>query len=115
VSWILPHAVSNAILDVAFAEVEPPIAVNLVHPKPIAWKTLMQPVADAIFELNITSNPIPLAPFSEWLEKLESSAKDSSEETIKRIVSVSFRLDGTFSHLVWYYSLLSSFSTSCVS
>jgi hypothetical protein len=69
-----------------------------VHPKPVAWKTLMQPVADAISELNITSNPIPLAPFSEWLEKLESSAKDSSEETIKRIVSVSFRLNGTFSH-----------------
>jgi hypothetical protein len=50
----------------------------------------MQPVADRIFELKITSNPIPLAPFSEWLEKLESSTKDASEETIKRIVSVSF-------------------------
>jgi hypothetical protein len=48
----------------------------------------MQPVADRIFELKITSNPIPLTPFSEWLEKLESSAKDASEETIKRIVSV---------------------------
>jgi hypothetical protein len=75
---------------VAFAKVEPPIAVNLVHPRPIAWKTLMQPVADRILELKITSNSIPLVPFSEWLEKLESSTKDASEETIKHIVSVSF-------------------------
>ncbi|KAJ8579549.1 hypothetical protein M405DRAFT_870173 [Rhizopogon salebrosus TDB-379] len=65
VSWIPPHVVSNVILDVAFVEVEPPIAVNLVYPRPIAWKTLMQPVADRISELKITSNPIPLAPFSE--------------------------------------------------
>jgi hypothetical protein len=100
---------------VAFAEAEPPIAVNLVHPRPIAWKTLMQPVADRIFELKITSNPIALAPFSDWLEKLESSAKDASEETIKRIVCV-FRWPGKiFPHLVFDFSLLSNSLTSCVS
>ncbi|KAG0703313.1 putative aminoadipate reductase [Suillus ampliporus] len=74
-SWIPPHAVSNAILDVAFAEEEPPIAVNL-------------PVADAIVKHNVTSDPLPLVPFSEWLEKLESSAKDLSEENIKRIPAI---------------------------
>ena len=72
----------------AFAEAEPPTAVNLVHPRPVAWKILMQPVVDRIFKLNITSNPMPLAPFSDWLEKLESSAKNASEETIKRIVII---------------------------
>jgi len=72
----------------------------------------MRPVADAIFEHKITSNPLPLVPFSEWLEKLELSAKDGSEETINRIVSC-LMLTGTFSHLL--YSLLSNFSDSCVS
>ncbi|OAX30945.1 hypothetical protein K503DRAFT_870821 [Rhizopogon vinicolor AM-OR11-026] len=87
-SWIPPHAVSNAILDVAFAEQEPPIAVNLVHPRPIAWKTLMQPIADTIVERKITSNPLPLVPFSEWFVKLESSAKGASEDTMKRIPAI---------------------------
>ncbi|KAG1799974.1 putative aminoadipate reductase, partial [Suillus variegatus] len=88
VSWIPPHAVSNAILDVAFAEEVPPIAVNLVHPRPTAWKTLMQPITDALVERKVTNYPLPLVPFSEWLEKLESSAKDLSEETMERIPAI---------------------------
>ncbi|KAG1779119.1 putative aminoadipate reductase [Suillus placidus] len=88
VSWIPPHAISNAILDVAFAEEEPPIAVNLVHPRPIAWKTLIQSVADALVERKVTSYPLPLVSFPEWLGKLELSAKDLSEETMKRIPAI---------------------------
>ncbi|OAX31791.1 putative aminoadipate reductase [Rhizopogon vinicolor AM-OR11-026] len=87
-SWIPPHVVSNAILDVAFAEQEPPIAVNLVHPRPIAWKTLMQPIADTMVECKITSTSLPLVPFSEWFGKLESSAKGASEDTMKRIPAI---------------------------
>ncbi|KAG2046459.1 hypothetical protein BDR06DRAFT_1037076 [Suillus hirtellus] len=79
VSWIPPHAISNAVLDVAFAEEEPPIVVNLVHPRPTTWKTLMQPIMDALVECKVTSYLLPLMPFSEWLEKLKSSAKDLSE------------------------------------
>ncbi|KAG1790286.1 putative aminoadipate reductase [Suillus plorans] len=88
VSWIPPQAASNAFLDVAFAEEEPPIAVNLVHPRPTAWKTLMQPIADALVERKVTSYPLPLVPFSEWLEKLESSAKDLSQENMERIPAI---------------------------
>ncbi|KAG1835183.1 putative aminoadipate reductase [Suillus variegatus] len=88
VSWIPPHAISNAILDVAFAEEEPSIVVNLVHPKPTAWKALIQPIADALVERKVTSHPLPLVPFSEWFERLESSAKDLNEETMKRIPAI---------------------------
>ncbi|KAG1733502.1 putative aminoadipate reductase [Suillus lakei] len=87
-TWIPPHAVSNAILDVAFAEEEPPIVVNLVHPRPIAWEAVMRPVAHAIAEHKFTSVPLPLVPFSVWLEKLESSAKDAREENTKRIPAI---------------------------
>ncbi|KAG2140138.1 putative aminoadipate reductase [Suillus clintonianus] len=87
-SWIPPHAVSNTILDVAFAEEEPPIAVNVVHPRPTAWRTLIQPVADALVERKVVSNPLLLVSFSAWLEMLELSAKDMSEENIKRIPAI---------------------------
>lgn len=87
-SWIPTDAASNAILDVAFAEEEPPIVMNLVHPRPVAWGTLMRPVADAIFERRITSVPLPLIPFLEWFEKVESSAKNASKANIKRIPAI---------------------------
>ncbi|KAG2361461.1 putative aminoadipate reductase, partial [Suillus spraguei] len=88
VSWIPPHAISNAILDVAFAEEEPPIVMNLVHPRPVVWRALIEPIADALVERKVTSHPLPLVPFSEWLEKLELSAKDLNEETMKRIPAI---------------------------
>lgn len=61
----------------------------------------MRPVADAIFERKITSAPLPLIPFSEWFEKVESSAKNASEANIKRVVSV-------FHFLTEYYLTWSS-------
>jgi hypothetical protein len=54
---------------------------------------------------------MPLVPFSEWPEQLESSAEDTSEENFKRIVRVFQWLNGTFSYLVFRCSLLSSLST----
>ncbi|KAJ8587737.1 NAD(P)-binding protein [Rhizopogon salebrosus TDB-379] len=63
--WLPPYAISSAILDVAFAEERPPIAVNL-----------------------ITGGLLPLVPFSEWLEKLDLSAKDANEENINRIPAI---------------------------
>jgi hypothetical protein len=72
----------------------------------------MQPIADAMFDLKITSELLPLIPFSEWLEKLDLSAKDANEENINRIVSVLQCLNGMFSHSIFYYSLLSNLSTT---
>jgi len=73
---------------VAFAEEEPPVVVNIVHPRPTAWNGLVQSIADAMFERKITGILLPLIPFSEWLEKLERSGKNTSEENIKRVVRV---------------------------
>ncbi|OAX31416.1 hypothetical protein K503DRAFT_672245, partial [Rhizopogon vinicolor AM-OR11-026] len=57
------HAISNSIL--ACAEEEPPIAINLVHPRPTPWTMLMRPVADVVFEHKITRDPLHLIPFLE--------------------------------------------------
>jgi hypothetical protein len=72
----------------------------------------MQPIADAMFDLKITGELLPLIPFSEWLEKLDLSAKDANEENINRIVSVLQCLNVMFSHLIFHYSLLSNLSTT---
>jgi hypothetical protein len=86
-SWLPPHAVSDAILDVAFADEKPPLAVNLVHPRPIAWKNLMQPMRDAVYQKDLTSSLLPLIPFSQWVTRLDACAVDTHEANIRRVVS----------------------------
>jgi hypothetical protein len=66
-----------------------------------------------MFERKITGDHelLSLVLFSEWIDLV---VEDASEENIKRIVRVFQWLHGTFSHLVFRYSLLSNLLTSCI-
>jgi len=86
-AWLPTDAVSGAILDVAFSEDDPPIAVNMVHPRPVEWTALMKPISDALFAKRITKEPLPLIPAAEWYHTLEKHALNVSEEKMKRVVS----------------------------
>ncbi|KAH7928011.1 putative aminoadipate reductase [Leucogyrophana mollusca] len=88
VAWLPPHAVSNAILDVAFSQEQPPIAINLVHPRPVEWTAVMKPVGDALLRKAVSSEAVPLVPFKEWFARLEARAQDTSEENIRRIPAI---------------------------
>lgn len=89
-AWLPVDAVSGAILDVAFSEDErPPIVVNLVHPRPVEWTALVEPIRDALFAKSVTMKPLPLVPTAEWYQCLERYAVDANEETMKRVVSPS--------------------------
>ncbi|KIJ61725.1 hypothetical protein HYDPIDRAFT_158984 [Hydnomerulius pinastri MD-312] len=87
-SWLPPHAVSDAILDVAFAEDEPPITVNLVHPRPVEWACLMKPISVALQQKNLTPLLLPLVSFGEWVERLEKYATESNEDNIRRVPAI---------------------------
>jgi len=87
VAWLPTDAVSGAILDVALGKDKPPIAINVVHPRPVEWEALMKPISDALFAKNITREPLPLIPSAEWYHRLEKHAVNANEETIKRVVS----------------------------
>lgn len=74
-------AVANIILDlVVLPQPEPPL-VNVVHPRPIAWDTVFKLINDAI------GANLPAVPYAEWLSKLEAHDKDSSTQTLQKIVS----------------------------
>ena len=88
VAWLPTDAVSGAILDVALGEDEPPILINVVHPRPVEWEALMKPISDALFAKNITREPLPLVPSAEWYRRLEKLAVNANEETIRRVVSL---------------------------
>ena len=72
-------------LDVAFADEELPIAVNLVHPRPIAWESLMEPIREAVYQKHhLTSSLLPLIPFSQWVARLDACAVEAN---MRRVVS----------------------------
>ena len=86
VAWLPTDAVSGAILDVALGEDEPPIVINIVHPRPVEWEALMKPISDALFAKNVTREPLPLVPSAEWYQRLEKHAVNANEAKIKRVV-----------------------------
>ncbi|KAF8438365.1 putative aminoadipate reductase [Boletus edulis BED1] len=88
ISWLPPHGVCDAILDVAFAHEEPPLVVNLVHPRPSTWKSVMQPISEALYQKHLTSSRLPLIPFTEWVERLEEEAANTNEENAQRVPAV---------------------------
>ncbi|KAK0201032.1 putative aminoadipate reductase [Desarmillaria ectypa] len=78
VSWMTVQSVAQIILDIAFnSEAEP--VINLVHPKPVPWASIVTQVQHALKE------DIPVKPASEWFEILESRSQTASSEDIQRI------------------------------
>lgn len=88
VAWLPMDAVSGAILDVALSDEEPPIVVNLVHPRPVGFEALMKPISDALFEKNITKERLPLVHSSEWIRRLEKQAIGADEERIQQVPAI---------------------------
>jgi thioester reductase-like protein len=86
VSWIPPEAVGGAILDVALGEGRPERTLNIAHPRPIAWTTMIQAVTDELVRLKITQDRLPVVTMSEWFTKLADAAIGADGERLKRIV-----------------------------
>lgn len=82
------NVVSQAILDIAFAQERPTIALNLVHPRPVPWSSVMRGISAALVSCNVTSEILPLIPFNLWFEKLAGKVKSATEADFSDIVSI---------------------------
>ncbi|KAI6156286.1 putative nonribosomal peptide synthetase [Pisolithus thermaeus] len=91
VAWLPVDAVSGAILDVALSDDEPPIMVNLVHPRPVEFEALMKPISDALFGNNITKERLPL-PAIKLLDYLRMFDRRSSGED-NNVMAIMFSTD----------------------
>ncbi|OSX62600.1 hypothetical protein POSPLADRAFT_1055973, partial [Postia placenta MAD-698-R-SB12] len=65
ISWIPMDLAATAIVELCGV---PADTLHLVHPRPVTWDTIMQPLASAL--------SVPLVPYAEWLARLESLAED---------------------------------------
>ena len=81
------HAVSKAMLDVGFAEAQPPVVLNIVHPRPVEWPTITRDVNDALLAANVTTHILPMVPFAQWFEELEWRARTAAGLNFSDIVS----------------------------
>ncbi|KAF8871770.1 putative aminoadipate reductase [Infundibulicybe gibba] len=82
ISLIPMDAVAQAIIDVAFDENRPPTIMNLVHPKPVEWNTVISNIQDAMLR-EMGQGP-SLVPFHKWFELLEGRAPTLNEDTMKK-------------------------------
>jgi hypothetical protein len=81
-------AVSRTILDVAFMKERPPIALNLVHPKPVQWDGVILPAGKAAARQKNLGTDLREISFREWFSLVEKRAKSASEDDLKDIVSL---------------------------
>ena len=81
-------AVSRVILDIAFRKERPPIALNLVHPRPVYWTDVMTPIGEAVARhQNLGTNTLRTVSFQEWFSLVENRAKSASDGDVRNIVS----------------------------
>ncbi|KAF9062745.1 hypothetical protein BDP27DRAFT_1427576 [Rhodocollybia butyracea] len=89
VSWIPMDAVCDALLDIGFSEEPAPIAVNVVHPKPISWTSVMQHVRAALLEAKrLPPDALQLVPYSEWVSAVEQYARNPTETEMQKVPAI---------------------------
>ncbi|KAF7303443.1 Acetyl-CoA synthetase-like protein [Mycena indigotica] len=80
VAWLPPEAVAQAIVDVALLKTEQPFAVNLVHPRPVAW--------DFVFGAISQRLKLLILPMAQWLARVEERSRDASEGDMELVPAV---------------------------
>ncbi|KAJ4469195.1 putative aminoadipate reductase [Lentinula aciculospora] len=71
ISWAPLDAIAEGILDVAFTKDDPPVAINLVHPQPVSWTTVMEAIRAFLISVKgLPSDALPLVPFRNWVQAL---------------------------------------------
>ncbi|KAF7347151.1 Acetyl-CoA synthetase-like protein [Mycena venus] len=76
-TWLPPEAVSRAIVDAALSAEKPPFAINLVHPRPVPWNSLMSAMASTV--------RLPLVPFADWVQQLQDRSSRATAEDMEKM------------------------------
>ncbi|KZP21519.1 acetyl-CoA synthetase-like protein [Athelia psychrophila] len=87
-SWLPMDVVAQAVLDVALSEQPPSIALNIVHPRPSQWSTVITSVANALHRAGVADHHLPLVPFKEWFARLEQRSKGADADEMAKIPAI---------------------------
>jgi hypothetical protein len=78
--------VADGIVEVALGEAKPEPALNLRHPRPIEWHSLMGMCAQALQDTAVTSTLLPLVDVQTWVNKVAAASSGADEDALRRIV-----------------------------
>lgn len=82
-------AVCSALLDVGFSHEPIPIAVNIVHPNPVSWTSVIENIRRILIqEKHLPDDSLPLVPYHRWIDTVEQYAQNPTEMNIHNIVSL---------------------------
>ena len=73
-------AVSNCIMELIFHDKRLPPVLNVVHPRPTEWNTVIKLIGDALVSQKKLSSSLDLISFQEWFYILEAHAKAANQE-----------------------------------
>lgn len=81
--------VAPIVLDVMLSPSNaPPPVLNVIHPHPVTWHTLMAKLADNLPSGQADGSKLKLIPFMDWIAALESKASTLSADEMHRFVSL---------------------------
>lgn len=69
-------AVARAVVDITLNTKPLPELLNLVHPRPVPWRQIMDAIND---ELDLH---LPLVPFADWVSRVKARASEPSLDKI---------------------------------
>ncbi|KAF8901181.1 acetyl-CoA synthetase-like protein [Gymnopilus junonius] len=87
-SWVPMHSVAQTILDIALSEKPTSPALNIVHPRPVTWNSVMGSINDALVQEGVIPNKLPIVDFTTWFSHLESHSRSSLEDVLKEIPAI---------------------------
>jgi nucleoside-diphosphate-sugar epimerase len=90
VSWLREEEVATAILETAFAKEAPPPALNVFNPRNAPWAEIIAFVRRAIIKRKVLvgEDILPIVPFGEWFQLLESKAETATEDDLVKIPAI---------------------------
>jgi hypothetical protein len=79
------NVVCRAITEISLGNSIPDLAVNLVHPRPVSWNTIITTVQSAMGKVR-RDVALDVIPMGEWVSLLEEKAKVAPENSLHDIV-----------------------------
>ena len=88
VSWTPMDAVSSFIMELVFQNEHLPPVLNVVHPKPTDWNTVIRLIGDSLVLHKILDSPPTFVSFQTWFSALQVHAQSANEDQLSTVRSI---------------------------
>jgi len=83
VSWTPMNTVSDCITELTFQDQRLPSVLNIVHPRPTEWNTVIRLIGDALVLQRKLESPLTFVSFQEWFSILETHAQSADQNALR--------------------------------